>query len=421
MGKLVSKLRIFGSLVKESAMFSISQLKADKFRTFLSLLGIVIGIFSIVAVFSVVSAMRQSIASGFSSFGSDVMYVMQYPILPEDGGEYKWWEYRTRPQVTEEEYKFLKGNVSEQSIITAFLDYSKTVKYRRNSFSSTVCAVDKDWEKVSSMNVAKGRYFTEIELENGSAVTILGSAVADALFPHGQNPEGKTIKVAGRDVVVIGTLAPSGSSMVQIMNLDDAIMISYNYSKFMVSPKQTEMTIVAEAAEKEQKDALKNEIRQLMRTRRHLKPMQKDNFSVCELSMVIKEVDGIMGIVNIVGWIIGGFSLLIGGFGIANIMFVSVKERTNQIGVQKALGAQKEFILGEFLFEAVFLSLIGGIVGILLVYMVSLFVPKGVLNIVLTGSNILEGLGISLAVGLISGFLPAKSAADLDPVIAINS
>ena len=189
----------------------------------------------------------------------------------------------------------------------------------------------------------------------------------------------------------------------------------------MVSPKQTEMTIVAEAAEKEQKDALKNEIRQLMRTRRHLKPMQKDNFSVSELSMLIKEVDGIMGIVNIVGWIIGGFSLLIGGFGIANIMFVSVKERTNQIGVQKALGAQKEFILGEFLFEAVFLSLIGGIVGILLVYVVSLFVPKGVLDIVLTGSNILEGLGISLAVGLISGFLPAKSAADLDPVIAINS
>jgi ABC-type antimicrobial peptide transport system, permease component len=421
MGKFVSKLRIFGSLVKESAMFSISQLKADKFRTFLSLLGIVIGIFSIVAVFSVVSAMRQSIASGFSSFGSDVMYVMQYPILPEDGGEYKWWEYRTRPQVTEEEYKFLKENVSEQSIITAFLDYSKTVKYMRNSFSSTVCAVDKDWEKVSSVNLAKGRYFTEIELENGSAVTILGSAVADALFPNGQNPEGKTIKVAGRDVVVIGTLAPSGSSMVQIMDLDDAIMISYNYSKVMVSPKQTEMTIVAEAAEKEQKDALKNEIRQLMRTRRHLKPMQKDNFSVSELSMLIKEVDGIMGIVNIVGWIIGGFSLLIGGFGIANIMFVSVKERTNQIGVQKALGAQKEFILGEFLFEAVFLSLIGGIVGILLVYVVSLFVPKGVLDIVLTGSNILEGLGISLAVGLISGFLPAKSAADLDPVIAINS
>ena len=222
MGKFVSKLRIFGSLVKESAMFSISQLKADKFRTFLSLLGIVIGIFSIVAVFSVVSAMRQSIASGFSSFGSDVMYVMQYPILPEDGGEYKWWEYRTRPQVTEEEYKFLKENVSEQSIITAFLDYSKTVKYMRNSFSSTVCAVDKDWEKVSSVNLAKGRYFTEIELENGSAVTILGSAVADALFPNGQNPEGKTIKVAGRDVVVIGTLAPSGSSMANYAAVTEA-------------------------------------------------------------------------------------------------------------------------------------------------------------------------------------------------------
>lgn len=151
-----------------------------------------------------------------------------------------------------------------------------------------------------------------------------------------------------------------------------------------------------------------------MRTRRHLKPVQKNNFSVSELSMAIKEVDNIMGIVNIVGWIIGGFSLLIGGFGIANIMFVSVKERTNQIGIQKALGAQKTFILGEFLFESVFLSLVGGIIGILLVYVGSFFVPKGVLEITLTASNILEGLGISLVVGLISGILPARDAADLD-------
>jgi putative ABC transport system permease protein len=421
MGKIRSQLRIFGSLMKESAMFSLSQLKADKFRTFLSLLGIVIGIFSIVAVFAVVSAMRKSIKSGFSSFGSDVMYVMQYPILPEEGGEYKWWEYRNRPQVSDEEYRYLRENVSVPSVVTSYYTYSKTLKFGRNSFSGGILAADKGWDKVSTVDLGNGRYFTDSEIENGSAVTVIGSAVMKALFPNGETPEGKMIKVGGNEVSVVGVLKPAGSSVVQIMNLDEAVMLPMVFSKSIVSPKQQGMTIVAMADDPSQKEVLKNEIIQLMRTRRHLKPVQKNNFSVSELSMAIKEVDNIMGIVNIVGWIIGGFSLLIGGFGIANIMFVSVKERTNQIGIQKALGAQKTFILGEFLFESVFLSLVGGIIGILLVYVGSFFVPKGVLEITLTASNILEGLGISLVVGLISGILPARDAADLDPVIAINS
>ncbi|MCI2081914.1 MAG: ABC transporter permease [Bacteroidales bacterium] len=417
-----SGLGIFGSLVKESALFSLSQLKADKFRTFLSLLGITIGIFSIVAVFSVVSAMKISVSKGLDVFGKDVMYVMQYPLLPEDNGEYKWWEYRNRPEIKEDEYKFLKKNVTTPCIMTDLMSFDGNFKRGRYSLASGgALAVSENWEQVSSVDIMRGRYLTDSEIGNGSPVAVIGSKVSSSLFPDTDNPVGKSFKVNGRDVTVVGVLKKSGESMVTIIQYDKSIIVPMNFGKNIVSPDETGLTVVAMAKNASSKDNLKEEIKQLMRRKRHLKPVQKNNFSVDELSMVLKEVSKAMSVVNIVGWIIGGFSLLIGGFGIANIMFVSVKERTTQIGIQKALGAQKSFIMGEFLFEAVLLSLVGGIVGILLVYLVSLIVPKGMLDIILTFHNVLGGLLISIIIGILSGFFPARAAADMDPVAAINS
>lgn len=413
---------MFGTLVKESAMFSLSQLKADKFRTFLSLLGITIGIFSIVAVFSVVDAMQASVSKGFEVFGKDVMYVMQYPLLPEDGGEYKWWEYRSRPNITEEEYGFLRENVITPSVLADFISLKSPLKKGRYSYGSGILmAVDAGWNAVSPINMDKGRYFTEAEFKTGSAAVVLGTESCEALFPGVADPVGRSVRTMGRDLNVIGVMKKNGESMVSIIEYDKAAIIPMSFVKSIVSPDDVGLTLVAMPRNASGKDDLKEEITQLMRRKRHLKPVQKNNFSVQELSMAMNQVASIMSIVNLVGWIIGGFSLLIGAFGIANIMFVSVKERTNQIGIQMALGAKKSFIMGEFLFEAILLSLLGGLVGILLVYLVSVTVPKESLDITLTFGNILRGLLLSAAIGVLSGFFPARAASRMDPVAAINS
>ena len=427
-GKFLQKWVIFIKLFKESAYFAFAQLVGDKFRTFLSLLGVSIGIFSIVAVFTAIDAMQTNVNKGFESFEMDVVEVSRWPLDPtediaENGGVYKWWEYFKRPATTYNEYKFIKANTQLGKDVTLVINISGTVKYSRESIAraSIVCATF-DYDKIAKLEIESGRYFSAEEDNSGTAVAIIGGALKEELFKE-RDAIGETIKVGGYSATVIGVTKKAGESIVSTpFSADENVIVPLNFGQRMVNLKTAENTIYARPKDGVGQEEFEDELKLLMRSVRRLSPTQKNNFSVGSFTFFEEIIDELFGTINVIGWIIAGFSLLIGGFGIANIMFVGVKERTNIIGIQKALGAKKYVIMSQFLVEAVLLAIAGGLVGISLVLLiVALLPPMEGFVLTLSFSNVMSGVMISSVIGILSGLIPAWVAANLNPVDAINS
>jgi len=283
-----------------------------------------------------------------------------------------------------------------------------------------IWGVSHDFDQVLPFELSDGRYFSALESSAGKNVAIIGHNIAENLFPN-MEPVGRRIKVMGRKIDVVGRITKEGEDMFGNSN-DDIVILPVNYFKSLVDIRDMDATIIVKAKPLVSNDELRDELTGIMRSVRKLKPTADDNFAINETSVIIQGFEDLFNTIAIVGWIIGGFSLLVGGFGIANIMFVSVKERTGIIGIQKALGAKNYFILFQFLFEAIFLSVIGGVVGLLIVFILTLIVSSAVdFDLILTAANIWLGIGVSAAIGLISGFVPAFTASRLDPVDAMRS
>jgi len=422
MNKFIKKTRTILRLMAESTLMGLTSLKTDRFRTFLSLTGVSIGIFSIVAVFCAVNALKTNVNEGLSSFGSDIVYIQKWPFTEDDPTEpIKWWEYRLRPNVMEKDFNFIKEHSRSISEITYISSYYALFKNGSRSFSNGyVIAAAPDMEKLMNLTLSKGRYFSGTESRSGSNTAVIGYNVAEALFEEGENPIGKNIKIKGMTSTVIGVITKQGKSMLQIIDLDNAVIIPLNYGKMMSSVGR-DGTIIAAPKDDISQGEFQGELRLLMRSFRRLKPSQKDNFAVNSMTFLLYSMDKVMETIKSVGWIIAAFSLLIGGFGIANIMFVSVKERTNQIGIQKALGAPRYVIMMQFMVEAAVLSIAGGLVGIFLVFLISILYTPESFVLVVTLGDALSGVMISLIIGLISGIIPANLASKLNPVDAINS
>lgn len=405
-------------LLKESFIFAINSVIVNKVRTILSLLGITIGIFSIISVLTVFDSLENSIKESFEELGDDVVFVTKWPVVGNPN--MPWWKYWNRPQPSEREMKEIQKRSGAAEYSAAFFNFNRNIKYRNNTIeNSGVLAVTQDYDKVIFFEIHEGRYFTPIESNAGRNVAILGAEIAETLF-ESLDPLGKEIKVGGRKCVVIGVLKKEGSAMGN--SNDQLVMIPLPFGKTLSNSRNLNMTIAVKAAPNVSNDVLKDEITGILRAVRSQKAGEENSFDVSEISVVTNYIDQIFRIIGIVGWIIGGFSLLVGGFGIANIMFVSVKERTNQIGIQKALGAKNYFILTQFLFESVFLSLFGGILGLLLVYSGILIARQNIeFSIYLTSANVVIGLVVSVVIGLVAGFIPAWNASRLDPVVAMRS
>jgi putative ABC transport system permease protein len=412
---------LFFKLLNESFSFAFHSVKTNKLRTFLSLLGVSIGIFAIISVFTVVDALEKNIRDNVEKLGSDVVYIEKWPWTDE-GGVYKWWEFRQRPEIEYNDYLYIKANTKLAEEVALIMGFGREVKYRNNTVPrAPLQGVTYEWNNVSFTDIEFGRYFTTMETNTGANVAIIGAQLAADLF-ESEDPLGKIIKVDGHKTRIIGVAKRQGESMVNIVDTDNLVMLPLNYARTMVSMRRVGPSIAVKAMPGIEKEELKGELRMMMRMLRRLSPSQKDNFSLNEISVLEGELASIFGMLNLVGMLIGGFSILIGGFGIANIMFVSVKERTNIIGIQKALGAKKYFILTQFLFEAILLAVVGGVVGLLIVYALSALVSGGMgFSITLTFSNIMRGIVISGTIGIVSGFIPAYTAASLNPVDAINS
>jgi len=408
-------------LFKESLFFAWQSLVANKLRSFLSLLGITIGIFAIILVFTIVDGLESNIRGSIQSLGNNVVYIQKWPW--DFGPDYPWWKYINRPVPKYYELDELQKRCKSTEAIAYRMGKRCTIKYKSNSIQNAVVAgISHEFYKIKNFDLTSGRYFTQNETDAGYHLALIGASIAEGLFPN-EDPVGKEIKISGHKAVVIGVIKKEGESLLGI-SFDYQVITPFNFARYFLDPKSenADPIIYAKAKPNISNAEMMGELTGIMRAIRKLKPMGEPNFALNETSLISKGFDGLFDIIGTAGWIIGGFSILVGGFGIANIMFVSVRERTNLIGIQKSLGAKNFFILVQFLGESVMLSTIGGFFGLLLTYIITALGKDVIdMDIGLTSTNIILGFTISILIGIISGFIPAYSASQLDPVEAIRS
>lgn len=414
---------IYLRVLKESFNFAISALKNNRLRTFLSLLGVTIGIFSIIAVLAAVDSLKKDITGSLSALDNSTMIVMRFKFGPSDIPR---WKSQQFPDVTYEEYQILKKNLPNLEAISFLLGIpgGAPLKYRDNTSTGVdIGAVTHEYYDIEAFEISEGRFFNESESVSGSGVVVLGHEVAKNLFGEAK-AMGKEIRIFGRRATVIGVLKKQGQSLF-MGSRDGQAFVPANFARRVYGT--TKGTVFPQIVLKPESGTDSEEfmaiLEQNLRNIRGTKPGEINDFFINQLKGLSDFVDNITGQLNIFGIIISGFSLLVGGFGIANIMFVSVKERTNLIGIQKSLGAKNKFILSQFLFEAIILSVIGGLVGLFLVWIVSLVASQftGDFEFVLSPFNIFLGTLVSAIIGLISGIIPALAASKLDPVEAIRT
>jgi len=416
-------MKIYLKVLYESIIQAKNQLVNNKLRTILSLLGISIGILSIVVVKTAIDSLEYNIKDSFSKLGTDIIYIDKFPW--NEDPKKNFWKYKRRPDISFDDFEAIKEGAksAKKSAFIVFVQ-GKTLKYGSSSIDGAymICPT---WDFGDLMNLefAEGRYFTRSEYTGGGNKVILGYNIAEELFLT-VNPVGKYVKFLGQKFQVIGVLEKEGDNIVNVMPFDDAVMLNYNTARKYLNvkdPRRTGRMLSVQAYDENDIEKLKDEIIVTMRKTRRLKPKEDNDFTINESSLFTNILDQVFGTMNIAGFLIGIFALIVGMVSIANIMFVSVKERTKFIGIKKAIGARRMIIMLEFLIEAVILSLMGGVVGILFVYLLVLIVNNFVdFTLFLSFGNVIYGVAWSIGVGIVAGLLPAYKASTMNPVEAIR-
>ncbi|HKK76552.1 MAG TPA: ABC transporter permease [Saprospiraceae bacterium] len=417
-------MRTIFKVFYESIIQAVQALNANRLRSFLSLLGITIGIFCIIGVLAAVDSLEDNVRGSINKLGDDVLYVQKMSWGEDPGANY--FKYLRRPSVAHSEYEAIKEKVRNLDKVAYQVGVGgRTLKWRSNNVQGGyLLAVTPEYLDLMNFEFEAGRFFSPTEAAYGSPRIVIGFELAEALFGT-VDPIGKEIKVGGRKMEVIGVLEKSGESIINIMDFDEVILCSYNYARKIANLKQnvffSNSSVNIKAKEGVNLEDLKAEVRGVMRAERRLKPKEEDDFSINQLSIIANFLDGFFNVLNVMALIIGGFAILVGAFSVANIMFVSVKERTKLIGIKKALGAKRWVILLEFLIEAIILCVIGGAVGLGIIALALTILTQVIeFDLYLSAANMVQGLTLSVGIGIVAGMIPAIRASGMDPVNAMR-
>jgi len=399
--------------IKEGLLIAFQAIRANKMRSVLTTLGIVIGIVSVTLMGTAIEGLDRAFNSSIAKIGADVLYVQKFPWA----GQEEWWEVRNRRDIRMEHAKAIERQATLASTVTPVMVTLANVKYGAKLIEAAiVVGTDEQFIETVGVDVTLGRFLSALEVNGGRPVAVIGSEIAENLFPN-ETPIGKSIKLGSHSYRVIGVLQKQGSFLGSTMDTRIYVPI-YRYFKEFRSFRGG-VDIWVKAASLEELENAKEEIRGIMRKARRLAPGAKDDFAINQQELLVQTFNAIGGVIAAVGLFITGLSLFVGGIGIMNIMFVSVTERTKEIGVRKAIGAPRRTILLQFLIEAATICLIGGIIGLIIAFPLSLIIDQ-VLPTAMPLSVVFIALLVSILVGLISGFLPAYRASRLDPVEALR-
>ena len=409
-------------IVWTTLKLAVQELGKNKLRTFLSLFGVTIGIFCIIGVLATVSSLERNIQDGVKSLGSNTIYIDKWDY--QGGAEYPWWKYVNRPSPKLIETKLIREKVNANINIVFNFTTQSFIQYENDKLDGiNYHGITEEFDKIQPVEIQYGRYLNQIEFDQGTASILIGYDNAEKLFGRAEKALGKIVDLRNKKAVIVGVIKKQGKSFIEGWQFDQSILLSYRFMKQMLfNERFNNPKIIVKGPDNMSTDALKDELKGAMRSIHRLGPTEEDDFALNAISDFSKAVSSLFGSVNLGGWMIGLLSLIVGAFGIANIMFVTVRERTPVIGLKKAIGAKKRTILMEFLLESALICIIGGLIGIILVVLMAQLLSAAFNFPVFVSGNILAlALGICIGIGVLAGIIPAMIAAKMDPVVAIRS
>src|SRR5688572_3246062 len=408
-------------IITNSFKMALQELWKNKLRTFLSLFGITIGIFCIIGVLATVNSLEQNIQNEVKSLGSNSIYIDKW----EWGGgpDYPWWKYVNRPSPKYEEVDQIRERTANARYVAFKIETQDNFEYAGSVLSGVhIYAITPDFEDIQPVEIQHGRYITEAEFENGTGIVVIGNEIAEKLFGSAEMAVGKIVTTRGKKLMVSGVIKKQGKQMLGGWEFDQSTIIPYKFGRTIMDERRAEPFIMVKGPEGLSSKALKDDLKGSMRAIHKLSPTKEDDFSLNDINDFSEEVSSAFVGLNIGGWAIAALSLIVGMFGVANIMFVSVRERTSQIGLKKAIGAKSGVILTEFLLESAFLCIIGGLIGLTLVFVLTVVLTNVLaFPVYISTTYLVLAILICIIVGILAGFIPALQAARMDPVVAIRS
>jgi putative ABC transport system permease protein len=412
----------FLEIIWSSLKMALQEFRSNKLRTFLSLFGVTIGIFCIISVLSTVGSLEQAIQKDIKSLGSNTVYIDKWEY--SGGNDYPWWKYVKRPEPKEAEMEALKLKVPSAANIAFAIETNNSIEFEDNIISSIVYyGVTEDFFNIQNVEVILGRTLLQADYDYSSNSVLVGHEVARTLFGTPENAVGKAVRIKdGKTANIVGLIKKQGKNIIQPWEFDNCLMMVTGFLRQMIPEKWANPKIIVQGRDDTPIEMLRDELTGAMRSLRKLKPTQVDDFSLNDVDAISKFASDIFSGVNKGGWAIAALSLVVGMFGVANIMFVTVRERTSQIGLKKAIGAKRSTILAEFLLEAAFLCILGGLIGLLLVFILTqIFSSLLGFTVFISLDIMFLAIGICIVVGILAGIIPAYIAARMDPVAAIRS